>query len=38
MTKPVADIEELKARISHKEAGRPWHQPLFNPFADPVRW
>eukprot|EP00208_Stichococcus_sp_RCC1054_P001142 CAMPEP_0206147756 /NCGR_PEP_ID=MMETSP1473-20131121/34455_1 /ASSEMBLY_ACC=CAM_ASM_001109 /TAXON_ID=1461547 /ORGANISM="Stichococcus sp, Strain RCC1054" /LENGTH=186 /DNA_ID=CAMNT_0053544831 /DNA_START=82 /DNA_END=642 /DNA_ORIENTATION=+ len=37
LTKPIANVEELKARISHTEAGKAWHQPFFNPFADPVR-
>jgi Cys-rich protein (TIGR01571 family) len=30
-------LEEVKARISSKQPGKPWHQPLLNPFQDPVR-
>lgn len=37
LTKPVANVDDVKARISSKQPGQPWHQPLFNPFQDPVR-
>ena len=37
LTKGAATVDELKARINSRQPGQPWHQPLFNPFADPVR-
>ena len=35
---PVTNIDELKARWASKEPGKPWSQPLLNPFANPVGW
>jgi Cys-rich protein (TIGR01571 family) len=37
MTAAPANIEQVKARISSKQPGKPWHQPLLNPLQDPVR-
>ena len=35
---PVTNVDELKARWASKEPGKPWSQPLLNPFANPVGW
>ena len=38
VTKIPASFGELTARLHSAEAGKPWHQPLFNPFANPAGW